>query len=95
LDGQAAINYISILENLKGDEAITVIAFESNTPQTLQDLCRSVEVIVEVGSEQSVADILSELEALELITGPASRDSYYDEDDEETIRQRLEALGYL
>jgi len=48
------------------------------------------------GPEQSVAEILSKLESLDLIAGQASRDSSsYDEDDEATIRQRLEALGYL
>lgn len=95
LDGRAATDNISILENLKGHAAIAVVAFQSSAPQTLEDLCRSVEVIVEVGPEKSVADILSRLEAQELIAGSASRDSSYDEDDEAAIRQRLEALGYL
>jgi hypothetical protein len=95
LDGQSATDNISVLEDLKGDEAVAVVALESNAPQKLEDLCRSVAVKVEVESEQSVADILSKLEALELISRSASRDSSYDEDDEATIRQRLEALGYL
>ena len=95
LDGQSATNYLSVLENLKGDEAIAVVAFESNTPQTVEDLCSSVEVKVEVKSEQSAADILLELETLGLIARSTSSDSPYDEDDEATIRQRLEALGYL
>ena len=56
---------------------------------------RSVETVVEVEPEQSVADVLSKLEALELIDRSGSSDSSYDEEDEETIRQRLEALGYL
>lgn len=95
LDGQSATGYISVLENLKGAEAIAVIAFESSTPQTLEELCRSVEVIIEVEAEQSVADIIAKLAALELIAGSTSKTSPYDEDDEATIRQRLEALGYL
>ena len=95
LDGKSATAHIPLLENSKGDDALAVVAHESNTPQTLEDLCRSVEVKVEVEPEQSVAVILSKLETLELITGSASRNSSYDEDDEETIRQRLEALGYL
>ena len=45
--------------------------------------------------EASVADILAKLESLELIAAPASENSSYDEDDEATIRSRLEALGYL
>jgi hypothetical protein len=45
--------------------------------------------------EQCVADIFSKLEGLELIAGPGPKDSSYDEDDEATIRSRLEALGYL
>jgi hypothetical protein len=39
---------------------------------------------------------LLKLESLELIERPSDKDSSsYDEDDEATIRQRLEALGYL
>ena len=56
---------------------------------------RSAETLVEVEPEQSASEVLSKLEALELIARSGSNDSSYDEDDEETIRQRLEALGYL
>jgi hypothetical protein len=45
--------------------------------------------------EQSVAHILSELEALNLIAAPAQPTEAYDADDEEIIRRRLESMGYL
>src|SRR5215212_6589550 len=45
--------------------------------------------------KRSVAEILSKLEGMGLLGGPAPKDSSYDEDDEAVIRSRLEALGYL
>lgn len=45
--------------------------------------------------EQCVVDIVAKLEDLKLIVAPAPENSSYDEDDEATIRSRLEALGYL
>jgi hypothetical protein len=48
-------------------------------------------------TDESVARILSELETLGLLAAPAQAGSGsgYDEEDEEIIRQRLEAMGYL
>lgn len=46
-------------------------------------------------AEESVAHILSELETLGLLAAPAPTDGGYDDEDEEIIRQRLEAMGYL
>jgi hypothetical protein len=46
-------------------------------------------------TDESVARILSELEALGLLAAPAQAGGGYDDEDEEIIRQRLEAMGYL
>ena len=46
-------------------------------------------------TDESVARILSELETLGLLAAPAQAGSGYDDEDEEIIRQRLEAMGYL
>ncbi|MCI0490946.1 MAG: adenylyl-sulfate kinase [Blastocatellia bacterium] len=56
----------------------------------------SPEAVVETDTEtpeQSAAQILAKLEEMNLIA-PALPDAYSDEDDEE-IRRRLEALGYV
>lgn len=56
----------------------------------------AAEVIVETDSEtpqQSIARILSKLEQMGLV-GPATT-SGYSEEDEEEVRRRLEALGYV
>ncbi|MFP5263020.1 MAG: adenylyl-sulfate kinase [Blastocatellia bacterium] len=55
----------------------------------------AAEVIVETDSEmpsESVARILSKLEEMSLIAAPPSG---YSEEDEEEVRRRLEALGYV
>jgi hypothetical protein len=46
-------------------------------------------------AEEGVARILSELESLGLLAAPAQAGGGYDDEDEEIIRQRLEAMGYL
>lgn len=46
-------------------------------------------------AEESVAHILSELETLGLLAAHAPAGGGYDDEDEEIIRQRLEAMGYL
>lgn len=46
-------------------------------------------------TSESVARILSELETLGLLAAPAQAGGGYDDEDEEIIRQRLEAMGYL
>jgi adenylyl-sulfate kinase len=55
------------------------------------------EIIVETDKEtpeQSAARIIARLEELQYITASAAPDSYSDEDEEE-VRRRLEALGYV
>ncbi|HVG19069.1 MAG TPA: adenylyl-sulfate kinase [Blastocatellia bacterium] len=55
------------------------------------------EIVIETDSEmpqQSVARILSKLEEMSLIAAAAAP-SGYSEEDEEEVRRRLEALGYV
>lgn len=81
------------LRTPKYEEANENVRDSDRTPKHLN--VTKIVLPPDIEPKQGVADILAKLEGLGLVAGSASQDSLYSEDDEATIRSRLEALGYL